>query len=115
MPKKILVVDDNKDTVAMIKTLLEKAGFDVATAPDGQEGYRKAQEVMPDMILLDIMMPIMDGFTMNKLLKENSQTEKIPVIIISGLVPAHGALFLKLIRNPGLKDTWSNPFGPRHC
>lgn len=74
----------------MIKTLLEKAGFEVATASDGQEGYRKAQEVMPDMILLDIMMPIMDGFTMNKLLKKNTRTQYIPVIIVSaraGMAP----------------------------
>lgn len=90
MSKKILVVDDNADTVGMLKTFLEKAGFEVGSAPNGQEGYQKAQELMPDLILLDIMMPTMDGFTMNQHLKQNSKTQNIPVIIISargGMAP----------------------------
>jgi CheY-like chemotaxis protein len=90
MGKKILVVEDNRDTVDMLKAILEKAGYTVETAFNGEEGYRKAQAFLPDIILLDIMMPIMDGFTMNQHLKQNPQTKEIPVIIASarsGMAP----------------------------
>jgi DNA-binding response OmpR family regulator len=90
MARKILVVEDNRDTVAMMKLSLEKAGYIVDTAFNGEEGYRKAQDFLPDIILLDIMMPIMDGFTMNQHLKNNVKTQKIPVIVVSarsGMAP----------------------------
>lgn len=90
MAKKILVIDDNKETVMSLNFALEKAGYQVGYAYDGQEGYTKALEFFPDLIILDVMMPVMDGFTMNRHLKENPQTRNIPVIIItakSGVVP----------------------------
>lgn len=90
MPKKILVIDDNKETVMSLNFALEKAGYQVGYAYDGQEGYMKALEFLPDLIILDVMMPVMDGFTMNRHLKENPQTRNIPVVIItakSGVVP----------------------------
>ena len=93
MAKKILVIDDNKETVMSLNFALEKAGYKVDYAYDGQEGYMKAIEFLPDLIILDVMMPVMDGFTMNRHLKENPQTRTIPVVIItakSGLPPAQG-------------------------
>jgi two-component system alkaline phosphatase synthesis response regulator PhoP len=90
MPKKILVIDDNKETVMSLNFALEKAGYQVDYAYDGQEGYLKAIDFKPDLIILDIMMPVMDGFTMNRHLKENPQTRSIPVIVItakSGSLP----------------------------
>ena len=90
MTKKILVVDDNEDTVMLMKRVLEKEGYETVTAYNGLEGYQKAQQTHPDLILLDIMMPIMDGFTMNQHLKGNPETQNIPVIIISarsGMAP----------------------------
>jgi CheY-like chemotaxis protein len=83
MAKKILVVDDNKETVHSLNFALEKNGYEVVYAYDGQEGYLKAAEITPDLILLDIMMPVMDGYTMNRHLKENPATQFIPVIIIT--------------------------------
>src|SRR5438876_1049009 len=94
MPKKVLLIDDNKETVMSLHFALEKAGYQVDYAYDGQEGYTKAVEVNPDLIILDIMMPVMDGFTMNRHLKENPQTRTIPVIIItakSGVPPPDGS------------------------
>ena len=73
MGKKILVVDDNKETVHSLNFALEKNGYDVVYAYDGQEGYLKAAEIQPDLILLDIMMPVMDGYTMDRHLKENPE------------------------------------------
>ena len=90
MGKKILVVDDNPDTVAMMRQLLEKEGYELSVAYNGEEGYRQARVVLPDMILLDIMMPIMDGYTMNLYLKERPETQNIPVVVISarsGMAP----------------------------
>lgn len=93
MAKKILVIDDNKETVMSLNFALEKAGYQVDYAYDGQEGYLKAIEFMPHLIILDVMMPVMDGFTMNRHLKENPQTRSIPVVIItakSGAIPPPG-------------------------
>jgi two-component system cell cycle response regulator len=85
MSKKVLVVDDNEGTVNWMKQILEKEGYEVASAYNGMDGYQQALKIRPDAILLDIMMPIMDGYTMNQHLKENPDTRTIPVIIISAL------------------------------
>jgi CheY-like chemotaxis protein len=95
MVKKILVVDDREDAVAIVRRMLVKEGYEVTSASNGQEGYLKAQEVLPDAILLDMMMPIMDGYTMNRQLKENVKTEHIPVIVISARPPDQTSEFGK--------------------
>lgn len=90
MSKKCLVVDDNIETVDIVSFLLKKAGYDVVAAYDGEKGLSAAQTILPDLILLDIMMPVMDGLTMNQHLKEDPKTQKIPVIIMtarSGMEP----------------------------
>jgi CheY-like chemotaxis protein len=83
MPKKCLVVDDNIETVDIVSFILKKAGYEVVVAYDGQAGLQKAATTRPDIILLDIMMPIVDGCSMNKQLKEDPSTRDIPVIIMS--------------------------------
>ncbi|OGS02309.1 MAG: hypothetical protein A3G41_02360 [Elusimicrobia bacterium RIFCSPLOWO2_12_FULL_59_9] len=83
MKKKVLVVEDNRDTMELLKFTLERAGYEVACAYDGEEGCRKAKEILPDIILLDMMMPVMDGYTANRRLKEDAATRSIPVIVIS--------------------------------
>jgi CheY-like chemotaxis protein len=90
MPKKCLVVDDNPETVDIVSYLLKRAGYEVLTAFNGETGLRTAQESLPDLILLDIMMPVMDGYTMNERLKEDPKTRDIPVIVMtarSGMEP----------------------------
>jgi len=90
MPKKCLVVDDNPETVDIVSTILKKAGYDVLVAYDGEKGLSAAQTTLPDLILLDIMMPVMDGLTMNQHLKEDPKTRAIPVIVMtarSGMEP----------------------------
>jgi DNA-binding response OmpR family regulator len=82
--KKILVVDDDPDIVGMTKKRLEKSGFKVFTALDGKEGMKKVLEEGPDLILLDIIMPHKDGFTMLRELKSSADTSSIPVIVLSG-------------------------------
>lgn len=84
MKRKILIVDDERDIVVILKLALEKEGYEVVEAYDGIDALEKMDKVKPDLILLDIMMPRMDGYTMKLKLKENPETSNIPVIIITG-------------------------------
>ncbi len=83
MPKKILAVDDEKHIVRLIQVNLERAGYQVVTAFDGVEALKKVQEENPDLVVLDVMMPQMDGFETLKNLKANPQTRDIPVIMLT--------------------------------
>ena len=62
MAKKVLVVEDDSNIAELLRLYLEKDGFDVFLAADGGEGIRRAQELQPDLILLDIMLPVVDGW-----------------------------------------------------
>jgi DNA-binding response OmpR family regulator len=83
MAKRILIVDDEKDLVDILKARLEIEGYEVLTAYDGQEGLEKAQEEKPDLILLDIMMPKMNGYQVCRLLKFDDEYKRIPIVIIT--------------------------------
>ena len=83
--KKILIIDDEKLIVKAFKDHLSRKGYEIAVAFDGEEGFVKAKEFKPDLILLDILMPKIDGITLLKELKNNSATESIPVIMITNL------------------------------
>jgi len=82
---KILVVDDDPDMVEMIKTALESASHTVFAAYNGQEGIEKARKEKPDAIVLDIMMPVKDGFIACKELKEDPLCKNIPVLILTAV------------------------------
>jgi CheY-like chemotaxis protein len=86
--KKILVVDDEEDVVDVLRLVLGKKGYEVATATSGMEGLARAQSALPDLILLDIMMHQMDGWEVLKLLKLDERTGAIPVVILSARVEA---------------------------
>ena len=81
--KKILIIEDEKNIVISLKMFLEYSGFKVITADNGLDGIKKAQEENPDLILLDLVLPRINGYTVCKTLKENSDTKKIPLIIMS--------------------------------
>ncbi len=85
MPEKhrILIVDDNRSLVLASERVLQKEGFDVLTAFDGLEGLEKARAEKPDLIILDIVMPEMDGYEVCRQLKSDPDTARIPVIILS--------------------------------
>jgi two-component system response regulator VicR len=82
--KKILVAEDEQDIMEIFKTALENNGFTVEPAYDGEEALRKINESKPDLVLLDLMMPKVDGFNVNLRLKENPETAEIPVVVITG-------------------------------
>jgi len=78
----ILVVDDNRSVVRIIEVLLQREGFEVLTAFDGLEGLQRAREEKPDLIILDIVMPRMDGYEVCRLLQDDPDTAAIPVLIL---------------------------------
>ena len=82
--KRVLIIDDEEEFVSCMKTNIElRDGYEVITALDGEEGLREAQRGKPDLVLLDIKMPGMDGFEVLKRLKENKDTRSIPVIMVT--------------------------------
>lgn len=83
MPKKILAVDDEKHIVRLVQVNLERAGYEVVTANDGKEALQKVQEENPDLVVLDVMMPYMDGFEVLQNLRRNPSTRDIPVIMLT--------------------------------
>ena len=83
MSKKILVVDDEELTTELAKTFLEKHGFQVIVAADGDVGLTMANAENPDLILLDVMLPTMDGFAVCKLLKENAKFRDTPILMFT--------------------------------
>ncbi|HOL48617.1 MAG TPA: response regulator, partial [bacterium] len=80
---KILVIDDNEDNIFTIKTVLKRENYDVISATRGLAGIELAKKEMPDVIILDIMMPEIDGFEICKMLKADEKTKKIPVMFLS--------------------------------
>jgi len=85
MGKRILLVEDTATMIMLEKLLLAGEGFEIATAGNGVEGLRKIKESPPDLVLLDVMMPEMDGIEMCRHLKENPETADIPVIMVTTL------------------------------
>ncbi|HAV43168.1 TPA: hypothetical protein DCX15_04050 [bacterium] len=83
MGRKILVVDDEPYVVRALSFILKKGGHEVTTAADGQEALRHVEEDKPDLILLDIMMPDLDGFEVTQRLKKDPATKDIYIILIT--------------------------------
>lgn len=79
----ILVVDDSPTEIHIFKKILEKQGYRIVVAKDGQEGVEKATEVRPDLILMDVVMPVLNGFQATRQLKNNDKTADIPVIMVT--------------------------------
>ncbi len=83
--KKILVVDDELDMLMVIKLRLEASGFEVITATDGLEGLNAARKDNPDLIVLDIMLPKMNGYKVARFLKFDEEYKKIPIVMLTAL------------------------------
>lgn len=81
--KKLLVVDDVRETLLALKIRLEYANYEVITATDGEMGLKMAREVNPDLIVLDVMLPKIDGFSVCRLLKFDEEYEHIPIIMLT--------------------------------
>lgn len=85
MSSKILVVDDEASIISMMKTSIELAGYEVVTASNGREALESVATERPDVVVMDVMMPEMDGFQALEKLKANPDTSHIPVVMLTGL------------------------------
>ena len=83
MPKRILVVDDDENILNLEKTILEQKGFDVTSAAGGAEALRVLSGAIFDLVLLDVMMPEVDGFTVCRKIKDDPRLKDIPVIFLT--------------------------------
>ena len=105
--KKILIVDDEVDLVKLLKTELEDKGYDVVIAMNGEEGVRATLLEKPDLLILDIMMPVMDGYEALSRLRNNERTKRLPVIILSAKGETYSILDLQKL---GATDYLIKPF-----
>src|ERR1700709_683218 len=83
MAKKILAVDDERHIVRLVQVNLERAGYEVVTAFDGKDALEKVAAEQPDLVVLDVMMPYMDGFEVLQNLRKNPSTRELPVIMLT--------------------------------
>ncbi len=84
MSKSVLIVDDEEATREILQIILEMTGYQVYSAEDGEDALEKVANHLPDIILLDMMMPKMDGLTVCRHLRDQPQTAHLPIIILSG-------------------------------
>jgi DNA-binding response OmpR family regulator len=85
MPKKLLIVEDDPDTVEMLRVALTAANYTVNTALTGPEALSKAHDSPPDLVLLDLILPEMNGFDVCERLRRDPVTESVPIIIVTAL------------------------------
>jgi len=85
LPHRILVVDDDPRLLHVVSTYLSIEGYEVATAPDGEEALRVVGDVRPSLVILDVMMPGMDGIEVCRRIKQGPQTSHIPVLMFTAL------------------------------
>ena len=110
MPKKILLVDDEEDIVKVVSLRLKVAGYEIVTAFDGEEALDKARSVGPDLIILDIMLPKIDGYKVCGLLKNDIRYSKIPIIMFTARAQTDDVTLGKEL---GADDYLTKPFDAR--
>ena len=110
MKPRILVVDDEPDAVELVAFNLKAAGFEVVTAEDGAEALRKARSHVPHLVVLDLMLPEIDGLEVCKLLRRDPATARIPILMLTAkAAEVDRVLGLEL----GAEDYVTKPFSPR--
>lgn len=83
MKGKILVIEDNEQNLYLVRYILERNGYEVFTAPDGRSGIEEASSLQPDLILLDIQLPEMDGYAVARNLRRNPALENTPIVAVT--------------------------------
>ena len=109
--KHIVCIEDEPEMIDLIKLILSRRGFDVHGAPDGREGLNLIRNILPDLVLLDLMMPDMDGWEVYQQMKSDESTRNIPVIIVTAKAQnIDKVLGLHIAK---VDDYIAKPFGPQ--
>ena len=106
---RIMIVDDENDIVELIRFVLEREGHEVFSASNGRQALEKVVQINPDLIISDIMMPEMDGYTMNTRLQAMDETRSIPVIILT----AKGQMRDLFVLGSNVVSFMEKPFDPK--
>jgi DNA-binding response OmpR family regulator len=106
----VLVADDDEDILGLVSFRLERSGYEVAAAKDGEEALRLARELSPALVVLDVMMPRLDGYEVARRLREDEATRGIPVILLTAL--AQEADVARGFES-GADDYLRKPFSPQ--
>jgi CheY-like chemotaxis protein len=109
MAKKILVVDDEPDLLKTVTFRLQKAGYDTIEATDGQEAIALIQEQRPDLIILDLRLPIIDGWEVGRRVKADDRLKHIPIILLTATA---GAINSKATKELKIEAILVKPFEP---
>lgn len=109
MSERILVIDDDVDTLRLVGLMLQRQGYQVSAASNGSLGLTKAFEERPDLIVLDVMMPDMDGLATFSKLQANPATSSIPVILLTAKVQS---IDRQNYTELGIRSTIAKPFSP---
>ena len=105
----VLVIDDSPTILKVVQLVLTKAGFNVRTALDGEQGVEVAREKRPDLILLDFVMPKMNGYQVCRALTDDDTLKDVPVVLMSAKGDQVGERFVKVM---GIVDYITKPFSP---
>ena len=109
MAKKILVVDDEPDILKVVVFRLEKAGYEVFSAVNGQEALDSIDKIHPDLIVLDLIVPIIDGYEICRRIKADENLKKIPVILLTASITGGLPEKAKMLK---AEDYLAKPFEP---
>ena len=105
--KKILIVDDEQDIVESLKFVLEASDFTCYCAYNGEDGLRLAKELVPDLIILDVMMPKINGFKISRLLKYDAKYKNIPILMVTARTQEEDKL---IVEETGADEYITKPF-----
>ena len=86
MKKKILIVEDNTDLIVILQRLLDLTDYETIVATDGKEAVAMAEDLLPDLIMMDIMLPEMDGLEATRLIRQNPKTQTIPIVAVTARI-----------------------------
>ena len=106
----ILIVDDDKDVIDLVRFIADREGYKILDAADGREGVASALSSNPDLVIMDIMMPEVDGLTATLELSRNDKTRRIPVIVLTAKGNMRGAFEV----SPNVAAYIEKPFDPKH-
>jgi len=107
--KKILIADDHSEVVELVRVTLERGDYEIVDASNGKEALKKVRLEKPDLVLLDVVMPKMDGFEVCRKLKKDPQTKEIPIIILTAKAQE---VDKEKGREVGASDYITKPFSP---